>query len=73
MNTGVTTDDFTVTVCVAVLEPLQPVAVAVITVVPIHAASYVTAPVEPSIVLLPARLAASKLYIMPVLLLADAV
>ena len=40
--------------------PTHPAAVAVIVVVPVHPAAKVTAPVAPSIVLLPAKLAASR-------------
>ena len=53
-----------VTVCVAVVGPLQPVAVAVIVEVPIHVATYVTAPVAALIVLPPEGLShqVHKLY-----------
>jgi hypothetical protein len=61
VNTGVPTFGLMVTVWLAVVGPLQPVAVAVITEVPVHPAVYVTAPVAVLIVLPPAMLAASRL------------
>jgi hypothetical protein len=51
----------TVTVCVAVLGPLQPAALAVITVVPLQVDAYVTSPVDALIELPPVILAASRL------------
>jgi hypothetical protein len=50
-----------VTTCVAVLGPLHPAALAIIVVVPVHVAAYVTAPVVVLIVLPPDTLAASRL------------
>ena len=72
-NTGVPTDGVTVIVCVAVLGPPQPAALAVTVVVPDQPATYVTSPVDELIVLPPAKLAASKLYVIPVALVALAV
>jgi hypothetical protein len=51
-----------VTTCVVVAGPLQPAALAVMVVVPLHPDAQVTAPVAPSIVLPPAKLKASRLY-----------
>jgi hypothetical protein len=48
-------------VCVAVLGPLQPAALAVTIEVPLNPAAYVTSPVEELIVFPPAILAAFKL------------
>ena len=50
-----------VTICVVVAGPLHPAALAVIVVVPLHVPAYVTSPVTPSILLPPAKLAASRL------------
>src|SRR5438128_1994028 len=61
VNTGVPTVEVIVAEWVAVLGPLQPAAMAVITVAPLHEALYVTSPVLASIVLPAAILAASKL------------
>ena len=72
-KTGVTTDGVIVTVCIEVCGPLQPAAVAVIVVVPLHPAVYVTAPFDELIVIPPAILAASRLYVMPVVAEAVAV
>ena len=69
VNIGVPTDDVIVTVCVEVLGPLHPVAVAVIVDVPLQPASYVTAPVVALLYYSPAKLVASRLYVIPVLLL----
>jgi hypothetical protein len=68
-NTGVVIDGVVVTVCVDVCGPLHPVAVTVITDVPDHPATYVIVPIAALIVLPPARLAASRLYV----ILVDAV
>ena len=62
-----------VTVCVEADGPLHPAAVAVIVVVPLHPAVYVTAPVDELMVIPPAILAASRLYVMPVVAEAVAV
>src|SRR5688572_10928041 len=62
-NCLITISELIFTVCVAVFVPSQPVALTVITEVPLHAAVYVTAPVEALIVLPAARLVASRLYI----------
>src|SRR6185503_19282330 len=70
---GVLTIPLIVTVCVADFGPLQPVAVAVIVDVPIHNAANVTVPVAALIVLPPNKLAPSRLYVSPVLLVAVAV
>ena len=59
-NTGVPTVAVTVTVWVVVIGPLQPVALAVMTDVPLQPDTYVTAPVLPAIELPPERLAASN-------------
>ena len=59
-KTGVPTVGVIVTICAAVLGPLQPSALAVIVDVPVHPAAKVTAPVEALIVLPPVILAASK-------------
>jgi hypothetical protein len=72
LNTGIVTGALTVTVCVDDLGPLHPDAVAVITDVPDQAASHVTSPVEELMVLPPDRLAASRLYTIPVLVVAVA-
>ena len=53
-----------------VAGPLQPAALAVIVVVPLHGAAKLTAPVDALIVFPPAMLAASREYVMPVELLA---
>jgi hypothetical protein len=50
-----------VTVCVAIIGPLQPIALAVIMLVPLHPAAYVTAPVDEMILLPPVNEAASRL------------
>jgi hypothetical protein len=50
-----------VAVCAVVTGPLHPGAVAVMIVVPLHPALYVTVPVDESIVFPPAILAASRL------------
>jgi hypothetical protein len=55
-----------VTVCVAIAGPLQPVAEAVMVELPVHPATYVTAAVEELMVLPALVVAASKLYVMPV-------
>ena len=60
-----------VTTRVVVAGPLQPAAVAVMIVVPLQPAAYVTAPVAGTILLpLKAAVVASKLYVIPVELLA---
>ena len=56
----------TETTCVVVAGPLHPAALAVIVVVPLQPATYVTAPVEALILFPPVILAASKLYVTPV-------
>ena len=66
VNTGVPTGESMVTECVALLGPLQPVAVAVITELPTHKALKVTSPVAASILFPPSKLKASRLYVMPV-------
>ena len=60
----------TVTTWVVKAGPLQPAALAVTVVVPLHVPEYVTSPVPALIVLPPAKLAASKLYVIPVELFA---
>ena len=65
-KTGVVTEGVVVTVCVAVLGPPQPVAVAVIIEVPVQPTTKVTAPLVVLIVLPPVKLAASRLYEIPV-------
>jgi hypothetical protein len=60
-NTGVPTDAVVVTVCVAVLGPLHPAALAVIVEDPVHPATKVTLPVDELIVLPPVMLALSRL------------
>ena len=50
-----------VTTWVVVEGPLHPAALAVIVVVPLQVPTYVSAPVAPTIVLPPAKLAASRL------------
>ena len=62
---GIPTSGLIVTVCTADLGPPQPVAVAVIIVVPFHPATYVTAPVAATILLPPVKDAASRLYVIP--------
>ena len=59
-KTGVATDGVIITVCEAVLGPLQPAALTVITVVPDQPAAKVTAPVPGTILLPPDILAASN-------------
>ena len=54
--------------CVDVLGPSQPVAVAVIVLFPSHPAVKVTSPVDAFMVNPAAMLAASKVYVIPVLL-----
>jgi hypothetical protein len=61
-----------VTACDAMIGPLQPAAVAVITDVPLHNAVNVTWPVEETIELPAATEAASRLYVMPDELRAEA-
>ena len=73
MKIGVPTVGVMVTVCIAVDGPLHPVAVAVITLVPLHVPTYVTTPVAATIVLPPVTEAASRVYVIPVLLVAVAV
>ena len=73
VNTGVVTGALVVTVCDDVVGPLHPVAVAVITDVPLQLPEYVTAPVAVLIVLPAAKLVASSEYIIPVLVVAVAV
>ena len=51
---------FIVTTCVANAGPLQPAALAVIVVVPLHPDAHVTAPVAPSIVFPAVELATSR-------------
>ena len=70
---GVPTVGVIVTVCIAVLGPLQPVAMVVIALVPLHVAAYVTIPVLETILLPPDIEGPSKLYVIPVLLVAVAV
>jgi hypothetical protein len=72
VNTGVPTVGVIVTVCVAVLGPLQPAADAVIVEVPDQVVTYVTCPVDEFMVLPPAKLVASKEYVIPVLFVAEA-
>ena len=60
-NTGVPTVGVMVTVCVAVTGPLQPAALAVIIVNPVHPAAYVTTPVEELMELPPVMAAAFRL------------
>jgi hypothetical protein len=60
------------TVCCELMGPSQPVAVAVIIVVPVHRGLYVTSPVLGFIVLFPASDAASNEYVIPVLFVAVA-
>jgi hypothetical protein len=62
-----------VTVCIADVGPLQPVAVAVMIDVPLQVPTYVTAPVEASMLLPPVMEAASRLYVIAVALVAVAV
>jgi hypothetical protein len=71
-KTGEPTEAVVVTVCVLVLGPLQPSALAVTIDTPDHEGSKVTSPVAALIVLPPARLAASRLYVIPVVLVAVA-
>jgi hypothetical protein len=72
LKTGVPTVCVIVTVCVETAGPLQPVAVAVIIDVPNHAAVYTTAPEVALIVFPAAKLASSKVYVIPVLVVAVA-
>ena len=65
-KTGVPTEAVMVTVCVAVLGPLHPAAVAVIMEVPLHPASYETSPVKELIVFPALKLVASNVYVIPV-------
>jgi hypothetical protein len=58
---GVPTVNVAVTVCIEVFGPLQPAALAVITLVPLHPAANVTAPVEATILLPPVRDKTSRL------------
>jgi len=60
-NALIVTFGVTVTTCVVVAGPLHPAALAVMVVVPLQVPTYVTAPVAPTIVLPPARLATSRL------------
>jgi hypothetical protein len=60
LNTGVPTVGITLTVVLLVLGPLQPAAIAVMVVVPVHEAEYVTAPEEALIVFPPVILALSN-------------
>ena len=62
-----------VTVCVAVLGPLHPAALAVMVDVPLQPAAKVTSPVDTLIKFPPVMLAASKVYVIPVVVDADAV
>jgi hypothetical protein len=55
-----------VTECVFVFGPPHPAALAVTVVEPLQPGAYVTSPVVALIVFPPARLAASKLYVMDV-------
>ena len=71
-NTGVPTAAVMLTVCTALVLLLQPFAVAVIIKVPDHPAAKVTSPVEVLMLLPPEILAASRLYVIPVLLVAVA-
>jgi hypothetical protein len=57
----VPTVEVVVTVCTAVFGPLQPTALAVIILVPLHPVEYVTAPVDETILLPPAIEPASRL------------
>src|SRR4030095_1489847 len=66
VNTGVPTGETTVTVCVALLGPLQPDAVAGITELPTHKAANVTSPVAGLMLFPPSKLKASRLYVMSV-------
>ena len=56
--------------CVVWAGPLHPAALAVMTEVPLQDAEYATVPVDELIVLPPAKLAASREYVMPEELLA---
>jgi hypothetical protein len=58
---GMPTGGLIVTVCIAVFGPLQPKALAVIMLVPLHPAAYVTAPVDETILLPPVIEPASRL------------
>ena len=60
VKTGVPTVGVIVTVCVAVAGPLQPAALAVMMLVPLHPAAYVTVPVAVVMVFPPASEAASS-------------
>ena len=55
------------------MGPLQPAALAVMMLDPLHAVLYVTAPVPATMLLLPDIEAASRLYVIPVVLVAVAV
>jgi hypothetical protein len=72
VKTGVPTVGVMVTVCIPVTGPLQPVALAVMIVEPVHPDTYVTSPVEALMVLPAVTAAAFKLYVMPVELVAVA-
>jgi hypothetical protein len=71
VNIGVPTVGVIVTVWVEVCGPLHPAALAVMVDVPVHPAAYVTAPVN-VFMELPGKAAvvASKLYVIPVVLVA---
>ena len=72
VKTGVPTVGVIVTVCVAVAGPLQPAALAVMMLVPLQPAAYVTVPVAVVMVFPPASEAASSEYVIPVVLVAVA-
>lgn len=72
-KTGVATEVVMVTVCEDVFGPLQPAAVAVMVVAPVHAAVKATVPLAELMELPAVILAASKVYVIPVLLAAVAV
>jgi hypothetical protein len=57
----VPTVEVVVIVCIAVFGPLQPEALAVIILVPLHPAAYVTAPVDETILFPPVIETASRL------------
>ena len=65
-NAAMVTVGVTVTTSVVTAGPLQPAAEAVMVVVPLHEAAYVTAPVVALIVFPPVKLPASKEYVIPV-------
>jgi phage tail protein X len=70
VKTGTVTTALIVTVCIADDGPLHPAAVAVMMEVPDQPATNVTAPVEELTLFPPVILAASKLYVIPVVLVA---